>query len=162
MESSDDKKNGFAIIEAIISIVIASTLIAAFQELIFQTTKTNIANRNQLQATMYLKEAIEATKDISQSNWTTLSTAPCGTNCYPKVNVGTPGYWSLETGSGPLLDNKFTRYLTISQVKRNASGAIDGSGTDDPKTRKVTATVTWNDGENPHTISTEALLYNFQ
>jgi len=164
------ESKGFAIIEVIISMLIASALITTFQALILGITKNNIANKNQLQATMYLKEAIEATKDISQSdipqsNWATLDT--CGANCHPVIKDDVPGtyYWSLDVGSGPLLDNKFARYLTISKVKRNASGAIDGNGTDDPNTRKVTATLTWRDGGNPntipHTISTEALLYNF-
>jgi len=159
--------NGFAIVEVIISVAIAATIVLAFQTIIVQIIKINLANQSQLKATLYLREAIEIAKDLEQSNWSQLISS---SNLYP---VADGANWMLEVGPGPKLENRYSRYLTIEPAFRYDDPALQGkicgfgtpsSGctTDNEKTKRVTATIQWNDGFTNRIMTLETLVLNLQ
>jgi len=103
-----------------------------------------------LDATTLSKEAYDIIRIIREQGWSNVSAD--GTY-YPVLNGNS---WSLATGSAQV--GEFTRYLTITDVYRNAStGAIATSGgVLDPSTKKIIITVIWN---SPIASSVSATYY---
>ena len=66
-----------------------------------------------------------------------------GTTYYPIV-TGSPVAWTLST-TNPGATNGYITSLVFSNVNRDANFNIAASGTNDSDTKKVVATVTYND-----------------
>lgn len=71
-----------------------------------------------------------------------------------------PAKWKLfaSTESITLNDTVYTRKFSISNVSRDIDGDIDPAGTDDPSTKKVTATISWSGGS----LSSEEYISRWQ
>lgn len=164
-----NKSKGFYIIEIIISSTIGLIVFTALASLIFYTIKTSRVNKSELKATMYLQEIIEVAKDLEQSeDWDTgqltKSDSACLTNtCYLDVpqslNLKT---WVISTTPETL--DGYVRSLTVEKVCRNGSNKIatcDGINPEDQKTKKVIATILWNDGFHDRELNLETYLYNY-
>jgi len=158
-ESSGSKKNrGFGIIEVLVSIAIAATLLTTFSILLVKSSQVNDLNARELKASIYLQELIEITKDLEQSNWSAFDTSLCPSQCYP---VASGNSWTLSSGPESLEAGIFNRSLKIEDVCRDANDKIIACGTTiDPDTKKIIATVHWNDGSHPD-IVLESYAYNF-
>jgi len=164
---------GFSIIEALVGITLAALLLVAFTALISQTIKINHANTSGLKATMYLQELIEIAKDLEQStstwqsNWISTTGQECNTLyvCYPMASGTT---WTListtTTAKGEYLENNiYTRWLTIENVCRDSNKNIDACPSDElsTSTKKVIATITWNNGFGSQTSTLETYVYTY-
>lgn len=165
------REKGFAMIEVLVSMVIASALIITFQSLILQIIRVNHANQNDIKANLYLREVAEIVKDLEQSEngWNNyLASSLCADEiigCHP---VAAGNSWTLEQGSEPLENNKYTRSLFIEPVFRNQDGfpnEIVPEGFPDAvlddNTKKITITINWNDGFKPRAINLETFAYNY-
>ena len=167
------KKNGFGLIEVLIGISLAAILLTAFLTLTWQTVKTSTANAKELRATIYLKELIEIAKDLESSNWEEIASSTCTDSInpekyYPEATTTFLGNdeWILKEGE--LSENgAYARSLIIENVSRDpfqntiATSSCVVDLNDDPKTKKITARVFWNDGFNLRESVLEAYLYNY-
>lgn len=97
----------------------------------------------QTQASILLEEGAEVVKIIRDNSWTTISNLTLETNYYLTFNTGS-NTWSLGTTPTSAIDSTFTRTVVFSSVGRDGSDDIILSGgTIDPRTKKVTVTVSW-------------------
>jgi type II secretory pathway pseudopilin PulG len=154
---------GFSIIESLVGITLAALLLVAFTALISQTIKINRTNRNGVKAIMYLQELIEVAEDLEQSATTTIfenHTCNAPNICHPEVSGNN---WTLTSGSQSL-ENMFTRSIIIGPVSRDINNNIEAIydvAHDDPNTKIVTATISWNNGFQIHNQTLETYLYYY-
>ena len=159
------KNKGFAMVEVIISLAIASVLVVAFQVLIVQAIKMATFSKNSFLATMYLREAIEVAKDLEQSDWAVFPATcpPSAPQVYHPVDQG--GSWGLAGGEESLEGGIYTRTIVVEPVFRSQlsfpNTIVFSGGVCDDDTKKVTATINWNDGTTPHTLNLETYVYKF-
>ena len=94
------------------------------------------------QATFLLEEGAEAVRILRDNGWTNISALDPGTAYYPVFSSGT---WTLS--DTPNTVGIFTRTVSVASVTRdNITKDIAGSGTDDPGTKLVTISVSWQEG----------------
>lgn len=151
------KGEGFALIEALVSIAIIAILLIAFEVLISHAIKVNRINRYELKASLYLQEAIEAVKDLERSNWEALT---CVNYCYPNINGGD---WELLAGQELLESGAYTRFLSVEDVCRNEDNEIVDELCSDPdlNTKKVVANINWNDSFRDRNLTLETYVYQY-
>lgn len=140
------KKNiGFAMVEIIVAAAIIS---GAFVTAMGVAQKSLYLSRQALhtaQAAFLLEEGAEAVRIYRDNGWANISGLTAGTTYYPYFSGGT---WTLSTTPVNGTVGIFTRSVVIANVNRdNTTADITSSGgTLDTGTRKVTVTVTWNEG----------------
>lgn len=157
-----NKKTGFALVEVLISIGIIAVLIAAFNTFIVKAAKLTQINQNEFQANLYLKEVIEIVEDLEQSDWEELSLSCTESNpCHPASEGSVWKLYSYEQ----TLNGKYKRGVYIESVCRDDSdfpnNIVPCPGSfNDFNTKKVVATITWNNGSTPRTLVLETYVYN--
>jgi type II secretory pathway pseudopilin PulG len=144
------KKSGQLLIEALMGLAIASIILPALF-LGFFATKQGKAQQNQrIQAIALMKEAQEAARSVREKGWSNFTTDG---NYHPQIIGNT---WNLQAGNEIIEDN-FTRTVTITSVQRDANGEIVLSGgTVDTSTKKVEVSVSWT---QPYTSSVRSVMY---
>lgn len=179
---SQNKSKGFYIIEVIISSTIGLLIFTALASLIFYTIKTSRVNKSELKATMYLQEMIEVAKDLEQSEegWAIINISTCDSIdpefYYPKINSDK---WELvgTDGNEDILPEEdkdiYDRSLKIENVERNmdessidyykiiGTNCASTNPNNDPNTKKVVATISWNDGFRDRDLKLETYVYNY-
>lgn len=94
------------------------------------------------QATFILEEGAEALRIVRDNGWANISALAAETEYFPVFSGGT---WTLS--ATPSTVDIFTRKVVLSSVKRDAaSGDIAAVGADDPGTKLVTVSVSWQEG----------------
>jgi Tfp pilus assembly protein PilV len=142
---------GFTIIE----VLIACSIISVSMFALMQTTSRGILLSDQAlrksQASLILEEGAEAVKSIRDNNWTDISNKTLGSSYHLYFNTTTK-LWVLDGSTTNLsgyipsypIDSIFDRTIIISAVNRDSNDDITLSGgTVDPRTKKITVTVTW-------------------
>ncbi len=120
---------GQSLIELLVALGIAAVLLPALLTAFVSTREGRVQQNQRLQAVSILKEAEEAVRVVREKDWNIF--AVNGTY-HPVISNPT---WQLSTG--PVTIDGFTRAVVISDVFRNANGAIVTSGgTLDPSTKK--------------------------
>ena len=154
---SKKQKNGFALVEILVSIAIVAMLGLTLQTLIVRSVRISRINKEQLQATLYLREMAEAARDLEQSDWASLTNPLCNTPevCHFEISGGA---WVLTAGSETA--GKFTRSFSVHPVYRDQTdfpNIITEMGMEDIDTKKVVATVSW----DSRTMTLETFAHNF-
>jgi len=140
---------GQSLIELLFAIAFAAILIPALLVGIVASREGKPQQRQRIEGVNFLKEAQDATRSVRERGWTTF--AVNGT--YHPVISGSQ--WTLVSGLETV--NGFTRSVVISDVYRDAQGAIvTTGGTLDPSTKKIVTTVSWN---QPYASSIDSTLY---
>ncbi len=148
------KTKGFSLIELLVAITFISVIITVILTMnVFNSSLWKL-NEDKTKAYLYATESLEAIKLI---NWSDLSNGD-----YHLVLENDA--WDLVAGN-ELLENKYTRNINISDVKREFSsnghvyGEMSASGFSDPDSKKITATITWPDKKgNIKTTSLESYI----
>jgi type II secretory pathway pseudopilin PulG len=144
-----NNKKGISIVE--ILIVIALVVIALGGLLGLATFSLRVSNlvRETTQANSLAQETLEAVRNFRDgTDWDTngLGTSTVGVSYYLRKTADNPPKWELVLGE-EVIDG-FTRKVVFNEVYRDINDDIvETGGTSDPKTRKVTATVSWKDEE---------------
>ena len=163
--STTYKSKGFAMVEVIISLAIAVILMLAFQTLLWRTARMADFSKNSFLATMYLREAIEITRDLEVSDWGIFPTTCPSTGSQTFHPIDTGGAWSLAADEELLDGGKYTRSIVIESVFRNQlafpNHIVSSGGSCDDNTKKAKAVIAWNDSSGLHTMDLEAYIYNF-
>ena len=144
---------GFAIVEVLVSLAIIAIIIVTFEALIVRSAKISRANQSEFQANLYLRETIEIAKALEQSitdsaQWDTvfpLNTCDGSSKCSFVDNVNS---WSVQSSAEPKLDGVYNRNFDIIQP--------DPLNAD---IKKITATISWNNGMRDRTLTLETYVY---
>ncbi len=143
-------KKGFTIVE----VIVASTIISltVFGLMLTAQKGVELSNRalKQTQANVLIEEGVEAVKSIRDNSWTTIETLTLDTDYYLYFDT-TTNLWSLNTssitpnGSMPTypIDGIFSRTIAVSSVDRDSNDDIANLGILDPKTKKVTVSLSF-------------------
>jgi len=152
-------KKGFGIIEIIIAAAIISLALASLGFLgNFAIRIQTHLKQNQI-ATNLAVEAMEAAKAVRNESWTNFSALPIDTAYHPEKG-GVPLKWSLVAGVENI--NGFSRHIIFSQVLRDADFDIAENGTPDPNTRKIVASVFWNEKGKMYQVDLVSYLTNWR
>jgi Tfp pilus assembly protein PilV len=133
---------GFMMLEIIIASSIITVAILATLSVAQKTITLSRQAMESGRATFLLEEGAEGVRILRDNDWANISGLSTATTYYPVFASGT---WTLSTT--PTQVDNFTRTVNIANVNRdNTSSDIAVSGTNDPRTKLVTVTVTWLDG----------------
>ena len=139
----NNQKRGFALIEIIVGSAIAIGVFLALGSIgkysLLLVTEANLRVRSSFLAA----EGVEAVKIMRDTSWSkNIATLNPGTAYYLSFATST-NMWATSTAPA-LIDGIFTQTVTLQNVSRDASDKIIASGgTNDPNTKKVTATVSY-------------------
>src|SRR3972149_2483453 len=135
-------QRGVGIVEIIIAVFIISTAFFAILQLSVMTMKASGERNNKERALQFAQEGIEAARAIRDSGWTANIAGLTFGGTYYLVNNS--GAWALTASDPGLIDGKFTRTIVADNVSRDINdNIVQSGGTNDPKTKKVTVTVSW-------------------
>lgn len=132
---------GFGLVELIVAIGIWVVVVSSGTVFILGGFQVNRLADEQSKASSLAQEGLEASYSIKKQGWDTPFLA---INCTSGCGVGSvSGTWRY-LGSNNVID-KYTRQVFVSPVSRDGGGNIVSSGgSDDPNTKKITSTVSWN------------------
>ncbi len=114
-------------------------------------------NSHNVQTALLFEETSEALQFMRDQSWSA--------NISP-LEKETPYYlhWNGEnfvsTSTAILHQNLYARTFKLYEVKRDANDVISDSGSIDPNTLLASITVSWTEGENTVTRTTEMLIHN--
>jgi Tfp pilus assembly protein PilV len=151
-----EKSKGIGLIEILIVIaVLAVGLTGVISFLIFSRGVTFQIART-TEATTLAEEGLEAVRGLRDESWATnIATLDTSTPAtyYPVVSVDK---WTLTTTNPGVINNLYTRVVVVEDVGRDGNDDIASSGgANDPKTKKVTSTITWTEaGRNKQVVLT--------
>lgn len=139
---------GFSVIEVILATALFMILSTASITTILQGLSSNRLGKEQTVANQYAAEGIEAVRSIKNQAYSNLTAV----NPTPRAVNPIGGVWAFGadgTNNTNIFNpvGKYTRTIKIEPVNRNGVpplGDIVVSGTNDPDTKKVTSTVSWN------------------
>ncbi len=136
------ENKGFMLVEVIVAVSIITVSILAAMAVAQKAIYVSRQAFHTTQASFLLEEGAEAVRILRDNAWSNISGLTEGTNYYSTFSGGT---WTLS--ATPNNVGIFTRKITIASVKRdNTTKDISVSGTDDPKTKLFTVTVSWIEG----------------
>lgn len=131
---------GFGIIEIIVALGIFVIIAVTGITTVVGTFSTNRLGSEETRANVYAQEGLNAGRSIRNQGW---DTPFLGTDCSAGCGVtSTGGTWQWS-GTDNSTDG-FTRVIVVSDVQRDGSeNIVESGGTDDPNTKKITSTVSW-------------------
>jgi type II secretory pathway pseudopilin PulG len=135
-------KEGQSLIEVLIATTIGVLLLLSAISMIAPSIQGNGRAAKTQVATSLAKEMMEGVKTIAHSNWhviESLSTDREPSEQYYIDTTETP--FRIATGTQDIVvsSTTYNRYFTVHAVTRDTAGRIqEGSGVDDPSTRKIT------------------------
>jgi prepilin-type N-terminal cleavage/methylation domain-containing protein len=151
-------KKGFTIIEVVVVPAILLMVVLAVMNAFNMYIKISKNSLNTVKASYLLDEGVEVVKMFRDISWNQKIVKN-------QTDVPFRVLWNLNsfatTSSTTLIDGIFDRTIILSSVYRdNTTKDISSSGTIDDNTRKVTVSVSWNDGSGTTTKSLSAYITN--
>ena len=145
---------GFTIIEIVIVVLVVTVALVSLIELYNLFLKAEHHSAKYVQATFLAQEALEAVRNIRDTGWANISGLEFGTTYHP-VAAGDPRTWSMAPGQETI--DGFRREVVFERVYRDANdNIVESGGTEDVGSRKVIATVEWEEAgriQNVHLIT---------
>lgn len=135
-------ERGVGMLEIVIAVaIIAAAFFSVLQVSVF-TLKVMQGRNDKARALAYAQEGIEAVRNMRDGGWTAnISGLTFGSTYYLTISGS---QWALTAIDPGVIGGKFTRTIVFDNVSRDINDDIVAvGGTDDPKTKKVTASVSW-------------------
>lgn len=130
-------QKGFSLVEIILAVAVFFIFTSSAVAIVLQGLDANRLGKEQVIATEYAVEGLEAVRSIKNQSFSALIASTSA-----GIARSLAGTW-IFSGTSNTFD-KYTRVLTISTVQRDVSGNIVASGgTVDSNTMKITSTVSW-------------------
>lgn len=153
------KQKGIALVEILVVIAIIGVAILSLYELVVISRATTSNQLRRTQALALAQEGVEATRNLRDQGWSAnIEPLSTGTDYYVTLSGSS---WALTTTNPGPIDTLFTRTLVFENVNRDANSNISESGSSDPDTRKVTATVSWTERDKARTATLATYITNF-
>lgn len=142
------------LIELTIALGLFSVVIFSTLEVFIVTQEARSIGGDKAKAAFLISEYFESLKNLRRKSWDNL------TNGRFLISTSS-GVIALEpTATGETVGN-YTRYLEITDARRDADGKlVESGGTLDPSTKIVTITISWL-GLHPRTITQSAYLTRY-
>ena len=138
------KTSGFMIVEVLIAASIITVSVIASAAVAQKSIYVGRQAFHVTEAAFLLEEGAEAVRILRDNAWTNISGLASGTTYYLKFSGGT---WTTTTLESDGTIGIFSRKVVITNVNRDATTQdIATIGSDDPGTKLVTVTVSWNEG----------------
>ena len=138
MKNNTNKKmlfKGFSIVEILVAMGIIIIISVTGVTTILHSFSMNRLGDEKTEAIIYASEGMEALKSIKNQDYYSIVAGTYGFD-----NSG--GLWAFQGSSNT--NGKFTRQVTVESVSRDSSeDIVTSGGFDDPNTKKITSTVTW-------------------
>jgi prepilin-type N-terminal cleavage/methylation domain-containing protein len=149
------KNKGLSLVEVVISASLLSIVALAAVNCYSIYLSYVLANQSNVQAAFLLEEEMEAVIFLRDKGYgENISSLPLDTPIYLMWNGS---LWATST-TPEYVDGQFLRSFVVSGVLRDSDGRISGSGSDDPDTRKITASVSYLSGHATTTKSISTII----
>lgn len=147
------KKFGQSLIEIILVIALMAILIPVLAVGIMTSRQGKAQQKQRMKATAFLRETQEAVRSVREKGWTTF---PSNGTYHAEIDSN-DNSWKLVVGSFNNSEG-FTQQIVINNVMRDVSGVIVelGGTFNDPSTKKIITTISWN---NPINSSINSTMY---
>ncbi|HEY8108818.1 MAG TPA: prepilin-type N-terminal cleavage/methylation domain-containing protein [Patescibacteria group bacterium] len=168
--SSRVAQRGFTLLEAVVAITVFTIGVVGMVQIVLVARSTSDQGSDLVMVSGYLKEGIDAVRIIRDDDWEAIAVDG---SYRLSAQPGTTPPWTLRNGSETI--GKFTRRVGIASVRRSDT---DGNGTlsagdlicqgtncgsfEDPETKKVAVTVTWQQGSQQKSRNVFGYLTNWQ
>ena len=152
---------GQLLIEVLLAITALVIIVALSAQIFVVSSQSAKLSSEKNAAQGLVEETLEVLRGIQTEKWHEIYKPPDGTgnpmtakgsaNHYHPVISGTK--WTVASGDEVVTVNNtdYTRYFYIDNVSRDVATrnieSIYNASNDDPSTQKITATVTWGDGQ---------------
>ena len=146
------KKNGFALLEALVAAGILSTVLAGSIGALLISTRSASTNGARMEAAYLADEGIEAVRILRDNGWSAnIASHASGAPFY----IGWNGTTWVATTTNAFVDGLFERSVEFADVNRDGSQQIAPNGSLDSDTKKITVTVSWrsDDATSSRTLS---------
>jgi len=136
------KQKGISIVEVVIAITVVSIAFFAIAQVGILALKANSEKNYKTKALILAEEGMEIVRSIRDKSWSdNIETLNFGTTYYLTASSSQRVLTTTDPG---LIDNRFTRTVVVDNAARDINDDIVSSGgTNDPKTKKVTVTISW-------------------
>ncbi len=142
---------GQMLVELLLAIGLSAIIFPALLTGFIASREAKPQQKQRMLATTLIKETEQAVTSARDMGWASIATF----SAEPLHPVISGGRWALVPGAETI--NGLTRQIVISDVYRDANGAITTSGgTLDPSTKKITSTASWS---QPFASSLNSDLY---
>lgn len=132
-------RSGFALVETVIASAIVASFIITLSLVNSRYLGYALDHSDSMKASFLLEESLEAVRFMRDDSWSgNIETLTTGNNFYL--------YWDGSSWEGTTtlaLSDGMYRQIMLQDVYRDAEQSIAPSGTLDPDTKFVTATVSW-------------------
>ena len=156
-------KKGISIIEILVVIAIIITALRSLLGLASFSLGVSTLIKQTNQANNLSQEVMEAVRNFRDgTSWDIdgLGKLATSTDYYPQA-TGSPSKWQLVQGTENI--DGFTRKVVFEDVMRDSnSNIVESGGTNDPNTKKVTVTVSWEERGRDHKLEIFTYLTNWK
>ena len=140
-----NKKKGIAVVEILIVIGIIAIIVSSLLGVVVFSLKLSTSVKETTTADALAQEIVEAVRNFRDgTDWDSdgLGVLNTGSAYYPEKSGDTPPAWMFTAGEEAI--NGFVRKVVFADVMRDANdNIVESGGTNDPDTKKVIATVSW-------------------
>jgi|SRR3989344_759114 len=138
---------GFGILEIVIAVSIISATIFSLSFVFLIASRLETMSLDKIRANFIAEEGLEAMRFLRDQSWAgNLAALAQGTTYF--LSFSAPGSsWSIGASDPGLIDNLFSRKVTINNVSRDPSTqdieSTYNPSNDDPGTKKINVSVEW-------------------
>src|SRR3989344_5628647 len=139
----NSQNSGFMVVEILVAVSIIAVSVLATMAVAQKSVYVSRQALHSREAAFLLEEGAEAVRIARDNVWSNISSLTIGTNYYPTFSGST---WTLSATASTV--GIFTRTVAFSNVNRDNStkDIVSSGGTNDPGTKLVTVTVSWQEG----------------
>lgn len=151
------KQQGFLLMDVLLAAAFLGIITISLFPTVGFLLRRNTLTQGTVQANLLIQDGIETAYNLISVDWNSLSP---GTYIKAVDTTGATPQFVLIPGTDEPIEARYKRTITVEQVKRSATdGKQDPQGAVDPKSRKITSKVTWNEGEKEVSHQASLLLY---
>jgi len=154
---------GMSLIEILVAVFIISTALSSVLGLTSFSLNAVSFTKQSYEANILaqgLIEQVRSFRDQTEWNINGLETLINGLDYYAS-KTGSPEEWQMIQGTETI--NGFTKKIVFEEVERDGSANIvENGGIIDPNTKKITATILWQERNKTHQIELITYLTNWK
>lgn len=158
----DSNQKGFGLVEIIVVIAIGIVVFVPIILYLNFSLKTAAEDINRVEALYLAKSSLEQARAVRDEDWTNIDALVEGNAYYFKPDLSDPKGWISDTGSNTV--GRYTVWVVSSAVHRDSISydiVTPPSGVLDPKTLKITASVSYMTRNGAKQINLHEYLTNF-